>query len=210
MSFVSILVKGGILMIPILICSIVAVAIIIERFVAIRRARRENERFVEAIRGRIRKGNLDEALRICVEFEPGPLAAIFRAALNSVPLGAKRTREAIHEQGERQAEELERNVGGLATIAGGAPLLGFLGTVTGMIQAFQRIEALGGNVDASVLAGGIWEALLTTAAGLIVAVPTFFAHNYILSRVHGEILEMEDRSNDLMALLETGEDRIGD
>ncbi len=210
MSFVSILVKGGILMIPILICSIVAVAIIIERFVAIRRVRRENERFVLSIRGRIRKGNLDEALHICAEFESAPLAAIFRAALLSVPLGAKRTREAIHEQGERQAEDLERNVGGLATIAGGAPLLGFLGTVTGMIQAFQRIEALGGNVDASVLAGGIWEALLTTAAGLIVAVPTFFAHNYILSRVHAEILAMEDRSNDLMALLETGEDRIGD
>jgi len=210
MSFVSILVKGGILMIPILICSIVAVAIIIERFVAIRRSRRENERFVLAIRGRIRKGNLDEAVRICEEFESAPLAAIFHAALLSVPLGAKRTREAIHEQGERQAEDLERNVGGLATIAGGAPLLGFLGTVTGMIEAFQRIETLGGNVDASVLAGGIWEALLTTAAGLIVAVPTFFAHNYILSRVHAEILAMEDRSNDLMALLETGEDRIGD
>lgn len=210
MSFVSILVKGGILMIPILICSIVAVAIIIERFVAIRRSRRENERFVLAIRGRIRKGNLDEAVRICEESESAPLAAIFHAALLSVPLGAKRTREAIHEQGERQAEDLERNVGGLATIAGGAPLLGFLGTVTGMIEAFQRIETLGGNVDASVLAGGIWEALLTTAAGLIVAVPTFFAHNYILSRVHAEILAMEDRSNDLMALLETGEDRIGD
>jgi biopolymer transport protein ExbB len=210
MSFVSIMVKGGIVMIPILICSIVSGAIIIERFVAIRRARRDDERFVEAIRGRIRKGNLDEALRICVEHEPAPLAAIFRVALLSVPLGAKRTREAIREQGERQADVLERNVGGLATIAGGAPLLGFLGTVTGMIQAFQRIETLGGNVDASVLAGGIWEALLTTAAGLFVAVPTFFAHNYILSRVHAEILAMEDRSDDLMALLETGEERIGD
>ncbi len=209
MSIVSILTKGGILMIPILICSVVAVAIIIERFVAIRRARRDNERFVEAIRGRIRKGNLQEAITICGEFESAPLAAIFHSALQSVPMGERRTREAVHEQGERQAEELERNVGGLATIAGGAPLLGFLGTVIGMIQAFQRIESLGGNVDASVLAGGIWAALLTTAAGLTVAVPTFFAHNYILSRIHSEILDMEDRSNDLMVLLTTGEDQLG-
>lgn len=113
------------------------------------------------------------------------------------------------EAGERQAERMEKNVAGLATIAGGAPLLGFLGTVLGMIQAFQRIESLGGNVDASVLAGGIWAALLTTAAGLTVAVPTYFAHNYIVGRVHSEILEMEDRSRDLMYLLTTGEDRIG-
>ncbi|MCK4304472.1 MAG: MotA/TolQ/ExbB proton channel family protein, partial [Candidatus Eisenbacteria sp.] len=136
-----------------------------------------------------------------------PLAVIFRDALHYVPLGEKRTQEAITEAGERQAELLERNVGGLATIAGGAPLLGFLGTVLGMIQAFQRIESLGGNVDASVLAGGIWAALLTTAAGLTVAVPAFFFHNYIVSRIHSEILTMEDRSRDLMILLTIGEGR---
>ena len=78
-----------------------------------------------------------------------------------------------------------------------------------MIAAFQKIQELGGNVDASVLAGGIWQALLTTAAGLTVAVPTFFAHNYILSRVHAEILRMEDHSKGLMLLLTTGEDQFG-
>ena len=206
----AVLMKGGVLMIPILLCSVVAVAIIIERFVQIRRARLANARFLQAIHGRIRKGNLDESIVICAEHPGSPLAAIFRDALHHVPLGEKRTREAIGEAGERQAERLEKNVGGLATIAGGAPLLGFLGTVLGMIAAFQRIEALGGNVDASVLAGGIWQALLTTAAGLTVAVPAFFAHNYIVSRVHTEILGMEDRSRDLMVLLTTGEDTIRD
>ncbi len=204
----SLLIKGGILMIPILICSVVAVAIIIERLVRIRKVRSENGRFVAAIRGRIRKGNLAEAVHVCEENPTSPLSIIFLEALHHVPLGEKRTREAISEAGERQAEHMEKHVGGLATIAGGAPLLGFLGTVLGMIQAFQRIEALGGNVDASVLAGGIWAALLTTAAGLTVAVPTFFAHNYIVSRIHAEILDMEDRSRDLMTLLTTGEDRI--
>jgi len=205
----SVLVKGGVLMIPILLCSIIAVAIIIERLAQIRRVKRENQRFLEAIRGRIRKGNLTEAITICEEFPTSPLSDIFLDALRHVPMGEQRTREAIVDAGEREAEELEKHVGGLATIAGGAPLLGFLGTVLGMIQAFQRIEALGGNVDASVLAGGIWAALLTTAAGLTVAVPTFFAHNYILSRIHSEILEMEDRSRELMILLTTGEDRLG-
>jgi biopolymer transport protein ExbB len=127
-----------------------------------------------------------------------------------IPQGERQTREAISEAGGRATARLEKNVSGLATIVGGAPLLGFLGTVIGMIMAFQRIEALGGNVDASVLAGGIWQALLTTAAGLSVAVPTFFAHNYIVARIHSEIRVMEDRSRDLMVLLATGEDRIGD
>ncbi len=203
----SVLIKGGILMIPIAICSIVALTIIFERLIQIRRVRRQNARFVEAIRGRIRRGNLAESIAICEQHLDSPLAVIFLEALRNVPLGEKRTREAIMEAGERQAERMEKNVGGLATIAGGAPLLGFLGTVLGMIQAFQRIESLGGNVDASVLAGGIWAALLTTAAGLTVAVPTYFAHNYIVARVHTEILDMEDRSHDLMFLLTTGEVR---
>jgi biopolymer transport protein ExbB len=205
----SLLVKGGVLMIPIVLCSIIALAIIIERFIQIRRARAENARFVSAIRGRIRRGNLQDAIEICQEYRSAPLANLFLDALYHVPLGEKRTREVIQEGGERQAENLERNLGGLATIAGGAPLLGFLGTVLGMIQAFQRIETLGGNVDASVLAGGIWAALLTTAAGLSVAAPSFFAHNYLQSRIFSEIRAMEDRSRELMLLLTTGEDRIG-
>ncbi|MFH1144177.1 MAG: MotA/TolQ/ExbB proton channel family protein [Candidatus Eisenbacteria bacterium] len=204
----SLLVKGGILMIPIAICSIVSLAIIIERFVQIAKARRENEAFLEAIQGRIRKGSLENAITICKENPQAPLAGIFLAGLVHIQIGEVRTQQAILEAGEREAARLERNIGGLVTIVGGAPLLGFLGTVLGMIEAFQRIQALGGNVDATVLAGGIWEALLTTAAGLTVAAPTFFAHNYIVSRVHSEIQKMEDRSRELMILLTTGEDYI--
>ncbi len=204
----SLILKGGVLMIAIAICSIVALATIIERLVQIGRVRRHNASFLEAIRGRIRRGNLEEAKQICSEYVNSPLAIIFLEALRHVPFGEKRTMEAIRDAGERQAESLEKNVDWLATIAGGAPLLGFLGTVLGMIQAFQRIESLGGNVDSSVLAGGIWQALLTTAAGLTVAVPVFFAHNYIISRIHSEILEMEDHSHDLMFLLTSGTEEL--
>jgi len=204
----SLILKGGILMIAIALCSIIALATIIERLVQINRARKQNGKFLDAIRGRIRRGNLEEAKQICAEHSSSPLSAIFLEALRHVPFGEKRTMEAIRDAGERQAESLEKNVDWLATIAGGAPLLGFLGTVLGMINAFQRIEALGGNVDSSVLAGGIWQALLTTAAGLTVAVPVFFAHNYIISRIHSEILEMEDHSHDLMFLLTSGAETI--
>lgn len=201
---IDLFVKGGVLMIPIGLCSIVALAIIVERLVQIARARRENDRFLEAIRGRIRPGRLEEALEICHENAAAPLSAIFREGLRHIQLGEQRTREAILEAGERESLRLEKHLDGLQTIAGGAPLLGFLGTVLGMIEAFQRVQQLGGNVDASVLAGGIWQALLTTAAGLTVAVPAFFAHNYIVSRVHAEILRMEDHSSGLMLLLTTG------
>ncbi|MBM3318102.1 MAG: MotA/TolQ/ExbB proton channel family protein [Candidatus Eisenbacteria bacterium] len=202
--------KGGVLMLPIILCSIVALAIIIERLVLIARARRENDRFLEAIRGRVRPGKLEEALAICRVSTAAPLATVFLEGLRHIELGEQRTREAIVEAGERETLRLENHLGGLQTIAGGAPLLGFLGTVLGMIAAFQRIEQLGGNVDASVLAGGIWQALLTTAAGLTVAVPAYFAHNYIVSRVHAEVLRMEDHSSGLMLLLTTGRDPGGE
>jgi len=204
----TLLVKGGILMIPIALCSVVALAIILERLARLAKVRQENERFLAAIQGRIRKGSLETAIEICKTNPQAPLAGIFLAGLTYVELGEERTQRAIVEAGSREAVRLERNMGALATISGGAPLLGFLGTVLGMIQAFQRIETLGGNVDATVLAGGIWQALLTTAAGLCVAAPTFFAHNYIVSRVNLEVQAMEDRSRELMVLLTTGEDRI--
>jgi biopolymer transport protein ExbB len=200
----ELLVKGGILMIPILACSVVALAIILERLVRYHRVRKDNEAFLAKIRGRIRPDSLQEALEIC-ERDPSPLAAIFLEGLRHLPLGEERTREAIEDAGQREAHDLERYLGGLATIAGGAPLLGFLGTVLGMIKAFRQIQELGGNVNASVLAGGIWVALLTTAAGLSVAVPAYFAHNYLVSRVRTLIHDMEERSRDLLFLLATGE-----
>ncbi|MBU1701152.1 MAG: MotA/TolQ/ExbB proton channel family protein [Candidatus Eisenbacteria bacterium] len=202
----ELILKGGVLMIPILLCSIVALAIILERLIRYHRVRKENELFIQKIRGRIYPERLGEAIRICEE-DPSPLAAIFHEGLKHLNLGEKRTREAITDAGEREARFLERNIGGLATIAGGAPLLGFLGTVLGMIKAFRQIQELGGNVNASVLAGGIWVALLTTAAGLAVAVPTFFAHNYLVSKVRTLIIDMEERSRDLVFLLITGGQR---
>ena len=103
--------------------------------------------------------------------------------------------------GKYEAFQLQKRTDNLATIAGVAPMLGFLGTVTGMIKAFQQIQNLQGNVNPSVLAGGIWEALITTVAGLSVAIPTYVAYNFLVSKVDGYVLEMEKSATDVVNIL---------
>ena len=206
-SVVDVIVRGGLLMIPIVLCSVVSLAIILERLLRLHRVRKANDVFLKRIRGNIRVGRVQDALAIC-QASDAPLATIFTAGLRRVADGEEHTRRAIEDAGRKETAELEHHLGGLATIVGGAPLLGFLGTVLGMIQAFQQVERLGGSVNASVLAGGIWQALLTTAAGLAVAVPTFFAHNYIFSRIQEQVHTMEEKSQELMVLLTTGDETI--
>ena len=199
--------RGGFLMLPIVLCSIIGLAIFIDRAVRLRKTARSNAAFLEQIKGNIRVGNMDDALTICRSSQ-SPIAAVFAAGLRRVGDGEVATRQAIEDAGRKETAELERHLGGLATIAGGAPLLGFLGTVLGMIEAFQTVERLGGNVNASVLAGGIWQALLTTAMGLAVAVPAFFAHNFLYDRIQSQVHAMEERSRELMLLLVTGDESI--
>jgi len=196
----DILLRGGFLMWPILLCSVVSLAIIVERFLQIRRASRDNREFVGEVRTAIARGDLSSAVREC-ERSDGAICNIVLAGLSRVSRGEEEVRRAIMSAGELESERLEKHVPILATIVGGAPLLGFLGTVLGMITAFQQIEALGGNVDASVLAGGIWQALLTTAAGLSVAVFTFFAHNVIVNKIRGIVSELEQHSERILDVL---------
>jgi biopolymer transport protein ExbB len=190
-------------MYPILLCSVVALAIIIERWIFLRRVRGANERFHLEVRTHLHPGSLDDAIRVC-RASQAPLAQVFFAGLMRVADGEDRTRQAIEEVGQMEVAEFQRFMGGLSSIIGGATLLGFLGTVTGLIKAFQQVERLQGAVNPSVLASGIWEALLTTAFGLIVAIPASFAHGLIMSRIQGEVRQMEERSRKLMVLLVTG------
>ena len=166
--------RGGPVMWFIALCSVVSLAIILERLFLLRATKKRLDAFQVHIQGVLKYGHLDEVERRAKE-QPNPLARIFLSGLEKLGAGETRMREAIQYAGEKEARRLEHHVTGLATIVAGAPLLGFLGPVLGMIKAFQAIEQLGGNVNASVLAGGIWEAMLTTAAGLTVAVPTLFA-----------------------------------
>jgi len=195
--------RGGPVMVFIALCSVASLAIILEKLFLLRATKKRMDAFQVRIQGVLKYGHLDEVQKRAQE-QPNPLARIFLAGLSKLGAGEARIREAIQYAGEKEARRLERHMPGLATIVAGAPLLGFLGTVLGMIAAFRQIESLGGNVNASVLAGGIWQALLTTAAGLSVAAPTLFAHNYIMSQIRALIAELEEASQTLLDSLSSG------
>jgi len=200
MSIFEILVKGGVLMIPIGLVSIIALAILIERLISLRKIRINAEAFSERVRYLLSTQRVDDAIVLCDQ-TPGPIAAITRAGLRKHNRPREEIKDAIETAAESEVYHLERYLGWLGTIAAIAPLIGFLGTVTGMIRAFLQIQTLGGNVDASVLAGGIWEALITTAAGLSVGIPALIFYNWLQGKVELHVFEMRERSSELMDLL---------
>ncbi len=200
MSIFEIVVKGGILMIPIGLCSIIALAILIERWVSLRKIQINTKAFITRVRNILLRGDIDEATFISEE-TPGPIAAITKAGLKKHDRPRDEIKDAIENAAQSEVYHLEKYLGILGTIAAIAPLIGFLGTVTGMIRAFIQIQTLGGNVDASVLAGGIWEALITTAAGLSVGIPALILYNWLQSKVEHHVFEMQESSSDLMETL---------
>ncbi len=200
MSVFEIIMKGGILMIPIGLCSIIALAILIERLVSLRKIRINAKAFITRVRNILLRGDVDEAIRIS-QNTPGPIAAITKAGLKKHDRPRDEIKDAIETAAQSEVYHLERYLGILGTIAAIAPLIGFLGTVTGMIRAFIQIQTLGGNVDASVLAGGIWEALITTAAGLSVGIPALIFYNWLQGKVEHHVFEMQESSGNLLDIL---------
>jgi len=195
--------KGGPLMYLIILCSIVALAVTIERLYHLHRAKIDSDKFMEGISNILKRNRIMEAISLC-EKTPGPIAQIIKAGILKHDRSRQEIKEAIEDAGIYEVPRLEKNLGSLATIAHISPLLGLLGTVTGMVRAFQIIQEKATSlhpVNPGDLAGGIWEALITTCAGLIVAIPTFVAYNYLVSRVKGFILEMERASTDLINIL---------
>ncbi|MBN2231943.1 MAG: MotA/TolQ/ExbB proton channel family protein [Deltaproteobacteria bacterium] len=196
--------KGGVLMYPILICSVLSLAILLERLWALRRSRVIPGNFVREIDSLIREQKISEAMSLC-KLNDTHVARILHAGLRNYGKRRDAIKEAIEEVGRIEAAALERFLTTLGTIAGIAPLLGLLGTVTGMIKAFTVISQAGvGNPQ--LLAGGISEALITTAAGLTVAIPSFVFYKYLRSRVDKMVLRMEHISIDIIDLFrEVGE-----
>ncbi|MEW6378271.1 MAG: MotA/TolQ/ExbB proton channel family protein [bacterium] len=199
------LVKGGPLMIPILLCSLVSVAVICERLYRFHGARLKDPLFLDRIKELIKEGKIDEALSECKQAK-GPIGNVLATGIEKSHFSGccknlSEIEKAISHAGQQELRELDRYMPTLATIANIAPLLGLFGTVTGMIKAFMVIQQLGGKVNASVLAGGIWEALLTTAFGLAVALPTVVAYNYLVGKVENFGHEMQDSSVELLEVL---------
>ncbi len=200
MNVLSILAKGGWLMIPIALFSLIALGIFVERLLVLRKTRINLNAFLIKLRQRIANNDIEGALALCVRTE-SPIAKVLETGIKKHKQSREEIKEAIESAGRAEIFQLERGFGALATISGVAPLTGFLGTVTGMIQAFMRIQELGGNVNATVLAGGIWEALVTTAAGLVVGILTLLGYNYLVARVQRFVFELEVSSSNLLELL---------
>jgi len=197
---VDLILKGGILMYPIIFCSIVALAVFLERIWVLRRKRVIPEEFIRNVEDLIRKQKISEAIFLC-QGDTSSIGKIFLAGLKNAGRGMWLVKEAIEERGGREAAILEKHVGILSTIANLTPLLGLLGTVSGMIKTFNVISVQGvGNPGP--LAGGIAEALITTASGLSVAIPTLVCHRVVKDKAESLIFEMEENSIKLIELME--------
>ena len=191
--------KGGVLMYPIAFCSIVALGIFLERLWALRRGKVIPRGFLMEVIDLVAKGKLAEAMALCKRTDAS-ISHVLYAGLSSYGKRRDAIKERMEEVGRREVANMERYINVVGTIAGVAPVLGLLGTVSGMIKSFNVI-ALQGVAEPGALAGGISEALLTTAAGLIVAIPSFVMHRYLRNRVHSLTLEMEEVALRLLDLL---------
>lgn len=198
---IELVVKGGVFMYPIIFCSIVALAVFIERVFFLRRKRIIPDDFIRKVEELIRKEKFSEAVFLC-QSNISSISKIFLAGLKNAKKGMWLVKEAIEERGSREALILQKHVSILATIANLTPLLGLLGTVSGMIKTFKVISVQGiGNP--APLAGGIAEALITTAAGLSVAIPTLVGHRLLKDKANTLIFEMEEDSIRLVDLMES-------
>jgi biopolymer transport protein ExbB len=197
MTLFALLLKGGWMLLFILIASVIAVAIIIERYLTYKKVEKNSEEFTSRIFSLLDKNDVKSAVEFCKE-SPSHLSEVIVSGLTKINLPHERISEAVESAAKREVFNLEKGLSTLATISGVAPLLGFLGTVTGMIQAFMQIQDLQGVVNPSDLAGGIWEALITTAFGLAVGIIALAAYNYFVSQVKKIVLDMETFSNDVL------------
>ena len=207
--------KGGIIMIPLLLLSLLSIYIFFERLQVIRRAAREDNTFMERIKDYIHEGDqlyentknyyihegdIDSALKLCKKTNT-PYSRLIAKGISRLGRPMNDVLVAIENVGNIEIAKLEKGFPWLATTAAGAPMLGFLGTVTGMVRAFYNMASAGNNADISTLSGGIYEALVTTVAGLIVGIIALFAYNYLISRVDGVMNQLEAKTMEFMDLL---------
>lgn len=193
-------VRGGPLMVPILLGSVLGLAIVFDRAVALLRIPREDGHLcLTQVLHEMRQGHLAEALAATQGLEH-PVGPVLRRGLEQWGLPLAAMERAMEQAAQAEVRQLERWFGGLATVITVEPMLGFLGTITGLIRAFMGWEAAGARVTVSVLAAGIYEAMITTAAGLIIAIPFMAAHNAFVSRIKRIAAQMTDAANELLEL----------
>jgi biopolymer transport protein ExbB len=200
--------KGGPMMYLILLSSVLAFGVFIERVIHLNMARIDAQKFMDDITAVLKRNKIIEAIEMCNKM-PGPVAHIVKAGILKHDRSKPEIKEAVEEAAQLEIPRLEKHLPVLATVAHIAPLLGLLGTVTGMIKAFQVIQqkaVMMVPVNPGDLSGGIWESLLATVAGLSVAIPTYVAYNYLVSQVDAFIYDMERSATDLVNILSSRRD----
>ena len=196
----SLSLKGGFIMIPIVLLSLVTIYIFVERLLVLRDAARQDNTFMQRIKDYIHAGDVETALNLCKK-NPTPVARLIEKGITRLGRPMNDVLVAIENVGNIEVAKLERRFTWIATTAGGAPMLGFLGTVTGMVSAFYSMAAAGEAADITTLSSGIYEALVTTVAGLVVGIIALFAYNYLVSRVNTVVNQLEASTMEFMDLL---------
>lgn len=200
MNLWSMAMKGGWIMIVLAAMSVVCFYILFERNYVIRRAGREDPRFMEIIRDYIKSGERKAAVSYCRNVNT-PAARMIEKGISRLDRPVNDVQAAIENAGNIEVAKLEKGMTIMATISSGAPMLGFLGTVTGMVRAFWQMANAGNNIDITLLSGGIYEAMITTVGGLIVGIIAMFAYNYLVTLIDGVVNKMEAKTMAFMDLL---------
>ena len=200
MTLIDLAIKGGWVMIPILLLSIIAAYIFIERYYVIKKASTEDVNFMNRIKDYIHEGKIDAALALCRSTD-SPSARMVEKGISRLGRPLSDINTAIENVGKLEISKLEKGFPTLATITGTEPMLGFLGTVIGMVQSFYAMSQAGNNIEVSILSDGIYTALITTVAGLIVGILCYFAYNTLVVKVEKVVFNLEATLTEFMDIL---------
>lgn len=200
-SVIDLAIKGGFMMVPIAVLWVLAIYLFIERVLTINKANQDPEAFMGRIKELVLRGDINGAKMLCSQ-NPTPVARMIEKGIARIGSPLKNIEASIENVGKIEVFKLEKNLPTLATIAGAAPMMGFLGTVIGMVEAFIAISQEEGSVSPKLLSSGIYTAMITTVAGLIVGILAYLAYNFLVSRVQKVIHKMEYTSIDFIDLLQ--------
>ena len=200
LSLIDLAAKGGWLMIVLLLLSIIAIYIFGNKWWLIYKAGQIDKNFMNDIRDMIHDGKIKSAIDLCQRYD-SPVARLVEKGIERIGRPLQDIQTAVENMGNVEVARLEKGLPMLATIAGGAPMIGFLGTVTGMIQAFFKMSTAGNNIDITLLSGGIYEAMVTTVGGLFVGIIAYFGYNFLTSQISNLVFKMESTTIEFIDML---------
>ena len=200
LSLIDLASKGGFLMIVLLLLSIMAIYIFGNKYWLIRKAGKMDKNFMNDIHDLIHDGKINSALELCRKYD-SPIARLVEKGIERIGRPLQDIQTAVENMGNVEVARLEKGLPMLATIAGGAPMIGFLGTVTGMIRAFFEMANAGNNIDITLLSGGIYEAMVTTVGGLFVGIIAYFGYNFLTSQISNLVFKMENTTIEFIDML---------